>query len=439
MAFSLLVVSAVAVLGSAVVLAEFTNALAETARAEARRAAGSVCDEIARIVRDSPGRTLVETTENPALRERLTSLSGEQGVILAFLVSPEGEIVSQTHCSKSVGRMAESQAEFLRGMACQTNFSIITAANARDLPPGLIPAERPIVRNGELLGYVRVVGMSEQMALGRIDALRSRIGISLLIMVSLVVGAAGMGVVLIYQGLTHEAALREQATAREQLAELGALASGLAHEIRNPLQSLSLQLDAAREDIAECADPALRSCVGSTLDQARTQIGKLDSLAAKFLQLATPREVELRPVDLAAIVESALATARPGLAAAGVQLETNLAPGITILGEPDDLRQSLANLLGSIAHTLEGCPTRRVTLSITSTAREATLVVEDSGPPIESASQSSVFHAFNPAANGRRCIGLSIARRLAERAGGRITAGTSSLGGARFETTFSRA
>jgi signal transduction histidine kinase len=224
-----------------------------------------------------------------------------------------------------------------------------------------------------------------------------------------------------------------------RLAELGAFASAVAHEVRNPLGVLQAHLvllergGAARE----------------TLDPMREQIERVSRFVDDLLRYGRPRPLELRMVDLAATADLALGAARQALgpAAPAVEILRDHAEGAPLVeADQEQMTQLCIVLFDNALRAIAGAETKRVRVSTAAAGARLRLVVEDSGPGIP---KELLPRLFQPFVTGRKRdstragtgLGLAIARGIVERHGGEIRAGASptpGLGGARFEIELPR-
>jgi signal transduction histidine kinase len=228
--------------------------------------------------------------------------------------------------------------------------------------------------------------------------------------------------------LAHQERRADQA---ERLAELGVFVSAVAHEVRNPLGVLTAHLRLLER---AGADP-------STLEAMHEQIDRAVRFVEDLLRYGRPRPLELRLVDVRAIVELAVSTARDGLGPEAPQdVEWLRDAGAAAMVEADQaqLLQVLVVLLENAALALHEAPVRRIRVRTRVQDGWLYAAVEDSGPGIAEELLPRVFEPFvtGRKREGRRPgtgLGLAIARRIVERHGGTIGAGRSELGGARFD------
>jgi two-component system sensor histidine kinase PilS (NtrC family) len=238
-----------------------------------------------------------------------------------------------------------------------------------------------------------------------------------------------LGSAVIFQDLTRLRAMEIQVQRSERLADLGRLAAGLAHELRNPLASMTGSIELLRASAAlGHEDVRLMSIV-------LREAARLNQLVSRFLAFSRPEPPSPVDVDLAEIVRDTLDVFAHDPAAARVQLDRNLEPAPTWC-DPDQLRQVLWNLIGNAAQAAgarEGGERGRVTVKCEPDPAGGTrLVVEDDGPGIAPEDLPHIFTPFftrKPAGTG---LGLALVQRIVDTHGGTVAVDSSQGQGARF-------
>jgi signal transduction histidine kinase len=201
----------------------------------------------------------------------------------------------------------------------------------------------------------------------------------------------------------------------EQLAAVGQLAAGVAHEVRNPLASIKLLVGAALK-----ARPP-RSLSAEDLQVIHDQVGRLENRVQALLDFARPPETQKRPCDLGQLVRRSLDLVQARMRQQGVKQEIELAPEpATVLGDPDQLTTVLVNLF---LNALDAMPaggrlTVRLRHDPPSTVRVSVL---DTGPGIDPALSGRLFTPFTSTKPTGTGLGLSICRRVVREHGGTLT------------------
>jgi len=154
------------------------------------------------------------------------------------------------------------------------------------------------------------------------------------------------GLLLAFQDLTEIRTLRDRADAAQRLAVLGQLATGLAHEIRNPLSSISGSVEMVREGNA--LGPEDRRLLGIVI----SEVDRLNSLVTSMLQVGRPSQIETESLDLRAIASEVVAVARgQATASNGLQIdEVGPEEPIIVTVDPDRMRQVVWNLVKNAVH-----------------------------------------------------------------------------------------
>jgi PAS domain S-box-containing protein len=246
-------------------------------------------------------------------------------------------------------------------------------------------------------------------------------------------GGAAPALCAIGIDVTNEHDLSVRTRRAERLAALGTMAAGLAHEIRNPLNSAHLQLNVARRRLAR-GKPSESDHAIKAVELAESEMKRLASLVQDFLQFASPQQLRLAFVDLRATAEVLLSFLAPEAKAAGVALQ--LAPGPSVEVDIDDekVKQVLLNLLrNAIEATGRG---GHVTVRVTGAAANAQLTVEDDGPGWPS--ESPIFEPFFTTKDQGTGLGLAIVHRIVMDHGGSVDA-DSRPGKTTFSINFPRA
>lgn len=271
------------------------------------------------------------------------------------------------------------------------------------------------------LGYVHV-GISPGQLQQKIAVLRSElvrlVGVIGAVTVALLL-AAYLAVWLLYR---RGRRLEEQAAEAERMAYIGTLASGLAHEIRNPLNSLRLNMQMLEEDL----DHAMRSGTDrKILAITRSEIARLERLATDFLSYARPRPLDLQPVEAAELLETARQVLSGDIVAQGVSVEVvDHTGGAEVRVDRGQMKQLLLNLLhNAITAAAEGGGTVR--LEVRRRDGAVALEVIDDGPGIPRAEQAKIFDLFYSTRKGGTGLGLAIVRRIAQAHGADLAVASS--------------
>jgi len=212
-------------------------------------------------------------------------------------------------------------------------------------------------------------------------------------------------------------------------AKLKELSASVAHEIRNPLNSLKLLVALLGEQLEEQQG----SAHGKTLETMHHEVGKLNRFLAEFLTYSRPITLirdEIAPADLArAAADMAQAEAVERRVEIMVTVAAGL-PGLRV--DRDRLEQSLLNiLLNAVQACHEG---GRVDLKVArcEDGRGVEFIVEDTGPGIPAEFMGSLFEPFFTTRDTGTGLGLCNAAKIARSHGGIILAENLARGGARF-------
>ena len=205
----------------------------------------------------------------------------------------------------------------------------------------------------------------------------------------------------------------------ERLAAIGRLAAGIAHEIRNPLASVSGSLELLQT--AAEASPEDRRL----LEIAMREVERLNGLVTNLLGYARPRDPQPLRFDLGELVQEVIAACQRDPVFAEVRFETELGEqGWTVHADPDQLRQVLWNLLRNGAEAMPSGGRLRVGLSEAGPqpGSGTRLSVADTGQGMDPDTQEQIFEPFYSTKDKGTGLGLATVYRIILDHGGQIEA-----------------
>lgn len=206
---------------------------------------------------------------------------------------------------------------------------------------------------------------------------------------------------------------------REQYAEIAQLSGGLAHEIRNPLSTMRMNLDLLAEDFEKPETQRERRIL-QKIERVRKESVRLENILEDFLRFVRVQELRLQPADLNEVVDVLRDFHEAQASGQGVVVRTHLAGGLPpILLEVELFKQALLNLTLNALHAM---PDGGELILLT--RRDGSWVileVTDTGVGIPVELQSRVFDAFFSTRPGGNGLGLPTVRRIVEAHGGIIS------------------
>jgi two-component system, NtrC family, sensor histidine kinase HydH len=201
----------------------------------------------------------------------------------------------------------------------------------------------------------------------------------------------------------------------EKLSALGQLSAGLAHEIRNPLASISGAAAILQRN--ENLDPKHKKCIEIITSECR----RLNDLLTNFLDFARPPKPHFEKINLDAVLDDVLALANHGIRGKVVHCEKQMQPNLPRLeGDPDQLEQVLLNLM---INAIEASPSgETVLLSANADDGKVVLRVIDQGHGVPPAYIDRLFDPFFTTKEHGTGLGLPVAHQIMTQMGGSLLA-----------------
>ncbi|HXH29128.1 MAG TPA: ATP-binding protein, partial [Candidatus Polarisedimenticolia bacterium] len=217
--------------------------------------------------------------------------------------------------------------------------------------------------------------------------------------------------------LTRTRLLEAQAQMDDRLKYVGGLAAGLAHEIRNPLNVLSMNLQMLEEEIT--AHPGVDGGDARLyLSAIQAEIRRLGNLVNNFLSYARPNQPRFESRDLNGILQEVCQLVRPEFDTRRLSLRQDFSaylPPVDL--DENQIRQAIMNILINATQVLKPGGSVIVESRVGSQG-EAIIAIEDDGPGIKPEDRERIFEVFFSTRGGGTGLGLPIAARILEAHGG---------------------
>ena len=234
-------------------------------------------------------------------------------------------------------------------------------------------------------------------------------------------------VVLVIQDLSEKVAMEADRRRRDRLSSMGALAAGVAHEVRNPLNAIGVIVQRLRREFSPSRDGGeYAQLTGVVADEVK----RVNRIVEQFLELARPPALQKRRANLDELLERAAATIEPQVAAAGLALERDFSGLGAVEVDADQLQQALLNLLRNAVEAMAAGTIRLVAQLLDDDRVE--IAVADSGPGIPPDELERVFDPYFTTRAEGTGLGLSLVHRIVSEHGGRIEVHSAAGEGTRF-------
>jgi two-component system, sporulation sensor kinase E len=228
-----------------------------------------------------------------------------------------------------------------------------------------------------------------------------------------------VGHAIILRDITESRRTEQQTIESERLNALTLLAAGVAHEIGNPLNSLNIHLQLIERE-ARKLNGAKGAELQESVEVARAEINRLDSIISQFLRAIRPTRPQLRPENINSIVEEAVRFLALEIKDRDIVVEQELRSDLPLLEiDRDQMKQAFYNV---IKNSFEAMKSRGI-LRIRTDMDESHVVVRftDTGGGISAENLSRVFEPYFTTKSSGTGLGLLIVRRIVREHGGELS------------------
>ncbi len=222
--------------------------------------------------------------------------------------------------------------------------------------------------------------------------------------------------------LDERRALEERLKGAEHMSKIGTLASGIAHEVRNPLNLIALSIDQLKVVYAP-DDPLMKKEFYGTVTTIKSEIERLDGMVSNFLNFGRPLKLSLKGMALAPVVEETLSLVSETCAERRISVEADYhkhgGEGNSVMADYRHLKTCFLNVFLNAIQSMPEGGALRVESSIG--GGFATVKVHDTGCGISPENIGRVFDPYFTTKDIGIGIGLALTKRVIEEHGGSIT------------------
>jgi two-component system sensor histidine kinase PilS (NtrC family) len=240
------------------------------------------------------------------------------------------------------------------------------------------------------------------------------------------------GQILIFQDMTAVKRIEEEMKRVEGLAMIGELAAGIAHEVRNPMASISGSIQMLKEGLS-------KDEVSSRLmDIVLREVNRLNNLVNDFLLFARPKPPNLQKFDLNQLIMDSLELFRNTEKwRTKIEVETNFHEPVNIESDPEQIKQVLLNLFVNASEAMPGGGSLNITTDMVELEdglepeqEMAKITIHDTGEGFSDTALRQLFTPFFTTKDGGTGLGLAIVKRIVEGLKGRVSGRSHPEGGA---------
>ncbi|MDZ4198769.1 MAG: ATP-binding protein [Kiritimatiellia bacterium] len=231
-------------------------------------------------------------------------------------------------------------------------------------------------------------------------------------------GAEGRGAVLILRDVTQERQKEASSLQSERLRAITLLAAGVAHEIGNPLNSLTIHLQLLRRELEALPEDA-RATVEELVAVASREVERLDGIIHQFLRAVRPVAPKLESASLRRVLDESIDFLKHEIADHKVLVEVEgESPLPPVRLDPAQIRQALFNVIKNAVESMPEGGVLRISLS--SDDRMVSIGFQDTGAGIDSEVMNRIFDPYYTTKQGGSGLGMMIVQRVIRDHGGEI-------------------
>lgn len=228
------------------------------------------------------------------------------------------------------------------------------------------------------------------------------------------------GYVIVISDITEEKVSLEETIENERIGSIVRLAAGVAHELGNPLNSLTIHLQLIQRRLKQLEGQAEIGAIADSLEVCQGEVQRLDGIITHFLEAVRPQKPELNEIDLLKTVEEVLQVQEAELGNRRIDVDVEVSDELpAVLGDRGQIKQVFFNLIKNAMEAMQ--PGGRLRVLARRDDEFVYLQFVDTGSGIAEEDLSRVFQAYFTTKKEGHGLGMMIVQRIMREHGGHIT------------------
>jgi two-component system, sporulation sensor kinase E len=231
--------------------------------------------------------------------------------------------------------------------------------------------------------------------------------------------AREQGAVVIFRDVTRDRETTEESIESERMKALTLLAAGVAHEIGNPLNAVTIHLQLLERELEELADESMRENLTELVEVSRREVHRLDRIITQFLRAIRPSLPDRKPVAMERMLDETLELMQHDISNRRILVEREQAKDLpNVPADETQVKQAFFNIIKNALQAMGDGGILKIRTEVTS--RFVSICLEDNGPGIAPDNLGSIYEAYHTTKEEGSGLGLMIVQRILRDHGGEI-------------------